>query len=100
MSRCGSGYSDRRRLRQAVNHKIGKELCGCSQQLNAFELAIMSGAAERKLPNSEPQSCAQRSTHYIQIDRAGLLNLEVPVFIRQIRGDAPQPSDYGSTKTE
>jgi pimeloyl-ACP methyl ester carboxylesterase len=43
---------------------------------------------------------ARRSTHYIQIDRAGLLNPEVSVFIRQLRGDAPQPSDYGSTKTE
>ena len=43
---------------------------------------------------------AKRSTHYIQIDRADLLNLEVPVFVQQIRGVVPQPSDYGSTRVE
>jgi hypothetical protein len=28
------------------------------------------------------------------------LNKEVLVFVRQIRNEAPQPTDYGSTKTE
>jgi pimeloyl-ACP methyl ester carboxylesterase len=42
---------------------------------------------------------AKGSTHYVQIDRPDLLNREVPLFIRQIRGEA-QGSDYGSTKVE
>jgi len=54
----------------------------------------------KNLSSRSRRIIAQRSTHYIQIDRADLLNLEVPVFIRQIRGDAPQPSEYGSTKAE
>jgi len=54
----------------------------------------------KSLSSRSRRIIAQRSTHYIQIDRPDLLNLEVPVFIRQIRGDAPQPSDYGSTKIE
>jgi hypothetical protein len=51
-------------------------------------------------PSRARRIVARRSTHYIQIDRADLLILEVSVFIRQVRGDAPQPSDYGSTRTE
>jgi hypothetical protein len=54
----------------------------------------------KSLSSRSRRIIAQRSTHYIQIDRADLLNLEVPVFIRQIRGDAPEPSDYGSTKAQ
>ena len=36
------------------------------------------------------------SEHYIQLDRLELLETEVPLFIEQIRGTAPEPSDYGS----
>ena len=43
---------------------------------------------------------AKGSGHYIQIDRPDLLNSEVAVLIRQIRGEAPPSIDYGSTKTE
>lgn len=43
---------------------------------------------------------AKGSTHYVQIDRSELVNREVPIFIRQIRGTAPQPADYGSTTIE
>jgi pimeloyl-ACP methyl ester carboxylesterase len=43
---------------------------------------------------------ARGSTHYVQLDRADLLNREVSVFIHQLRGGVPQPSGYGSTKTE
>lgn len=38
--------------------------------------------------------------HEIPVEKADLLNKEVIVFIRQIRSEAPQPTDYGSTKTE
>lgn len=40
------------------------------------------------------------SGHEIPLERADLLNKEVLVFVRQIRNEAPQPTDYGSTKTE
>ena len=43
---------------------------------------------------------AQGSTHYIQLDRADLIDNEVPLFIEQIRGTAPQPASYRSTITE
>ncbi len=43
---------------------------------------------------------AKDSTHYIQLDRPELLEKEVPPFIEQIRGTAPQPANYGSTITE
>ena len=54
----------------------------------------------KSLSSRSRRIIARGSTHYIQIDRADLLNQEVPVFIRQLRGDIPPPSDYGSTKTE
>jgi pimeloyl-ACP methyl ester carboxylesterase len=43
---------------------------------------------------------AKGSGHYVQIDRADILNKEVTIFIQQIRGTGPQLADYGSTKTE
>jgi pimeloyl-ACP methyl ester carboxylesterase len=43
---------------------------------------------------------ARSSGHYVQIDRPDLIEKEVTLFIKQIRGTAPQPEDYGSTKTE
>lgn len=43
---------------------------------------------------------AKGSGHYVQIDRAGLLIEEVTKFVKQIRGEMPEPADYGSTKVE
>ncbi len=43
---------------------------------------------------------AKNSSHYIQMDRADLLEKEVPLFIEQLRGAAPPPNDYGSTTTK
>jgi hypothetical protein len=40
------------------------------------------------------------STHYIQLDRAELIEREVPQFIEQIRGTAPQSANYTLTTTE
>ena len=54
----------------------------------------------KSLSSRSRRIIARGSTHYIQIDRADLLNREVSGFIRQLRGDAPPPSDYGSTRTE
>ncbi len=54
----------------------------------------------KKLSTRSRRIIAKGSSHYVQIDRVDLLNGEVIAFIRQIRGEAPQPTDYGSTKTE
>ncbi len=54
----------------------------------------------KRLSTRSRRIIALRSSHYIQIDRAELLNREVPVFIHQIRGDAPPSTDYGSTQSE
>jgi pimeloyl-ACP methyl ester carboxylesterase len=43
---------------------------------------------------------AKGSGHYVQIDRPELLNAEVANFIKQIRGEIPEPADYGSTTVE
>ena len=43
---------------------------------------------------------ANGSGHAVQIDRADLIQKEVPLFIEQIRGSAPEPANYGATVTE
>ena len=40
------------------------------------------------------------SSHHLDEERPGLVETEVAEFIQEIRGVAPQPSDYGSTKEE
>lgn len=40
------------------------------------------------------------SKHNLVADRADLIEKEVPLFIEQMRGTAPQPTNYGSTITE
>ncbi len=54
----------------------------------------------KKLSTRSRRIIAKDSSHYIQIDRADLIEKEVPSFIQQIRGTAPQPTNYGSTITE
>jgi pimeloyl-ACP methyl ester carboxylesterase len=43
---------------------------------------------------------ARGSSHTIMLDRPDLIEKEVPLFVEQIRGTAPQPTNYGSTITE
>jgi pimeloyl-ACP methyl ester carboxylesterase len=43
---------------------------------------------------------AKNSSHHVMLDRPDLIEKEVPAFIEQIRGAAPQPATYGSTETE
>jgi pimeloyl-ACP methyl ester carboxylesterase len=54
----------------------------------------------KKLSTRSRRIIAKGSTHYIHIDRADLIEKEVPLFIEQIRGTAPQPDNWGSTITE
>ena len=54
----------------------------------------------KKLSTRSRRITAKGSTHYIHIDRADLIEKEVPLFIEQIRGTAPQPTNWGSTITE
>ncbi len=54
----------------------------------------------KKLLTRSRRIIAKGSGHYIQLNRAELIEREVPLFIEQIRGTAPEPTDYGSTKTE
>ena len=53
----------------------------------------------KQLSTRSRRIIAKGSTHYIQGDRADLIEREVPKFIEQIRGTAAQPTDYGSTQT-
>ena len=43
---------------------------------------------------------AKGSTHYNQIDRPDLVNREVLSIIQQVRGTAPEPTNYGTTVME
>jgi hypothetical protein len=43
---------------------------------------------------------AKGSPHYIQLERPELIEKEVPLFIEEVRGTAPQPTNFGSTVTE
>jgi hypothetical protein len=52
----------------------------------------------KKLSTRSRRIIAQGSGHMIMLERADLLNREVPVFVLQLRNEAPQPTDYGSTK--
>jgi pimeloyl-ACP methyl ester carboxylesterase len=54
----------------------------------------------KKLSRRSRRIVAKDSTHYVQIDRAELIEKEVPLFIEQIRGTVPQPANYGSTIVE
>jgi hypothetical protein len=54
----------------------------------------------KKLSTRSRRIIAKGSSHYIQIDRADLIEKEVTLFIQQIRGTAPQPTNYGSTIAE
>jgi len=54
----------------------------------------------KKLSTRSRRIIARNSSHYVQIDRADLIEKEVPLFIEQIRGTAPQPTNYGTTITE
>jgi len=54
----------------------------------------------KKLSTRSRRIIAKGSTHYIHIDRYELIEKEVPLFIEQIRGTAPQPTNWGSTITE
>jgi hypothetical protein len=53
-----------------------------------------------KLSTHSRRIIAKGSTHYVQLDRADLIKKEIPLFIEQIRGTAPQPTNFGSTAIE
>ena len=54
----------------------------------------------KKLSTRSRRIIARGSSHYVQLDRAELVEREVKLFLEQIRGTAPEPADYGSTTTE
>ncbi len=54
----------------------------------------------KKLSTRSRRIIAKGSGHYVQLFRRDLIWKEVPLFIEQIRGTAPQPTNYGSTVTE
>lgn len=53
----------------------------------------------KKLSTRSRRIIAKGSGHYIELYRSDLLLKEVPLFIEQVRGNAPPPQ-YGTTATE
>ena len=54
---------------------------------------------QKQLSTDSHRIIAKGSGHYIQLERADLINKEVPVFIDQVRSGTPSP-DNGTTRTE
>lgn len=54
----------------------------------------------KKLSTRSRRIVAKGSGHMVQLTRADLLERQVPLFIAQIRGEAPEPADYRTTVTE
>ena len=54
----------------------------------------------KKLSTRSRRIVAKGSNHFIQWLRPDLIEKEVPLFIEQIRGRAPQPATFGATTTE
>jgi pimeloyl-ACP methyl ester carboxylesterase len=54
----------------------------------------------KKLSTRSRRIIAKGSGHMVQLKRADLLEREVALFIAQVRGEAPEPTDYGTTVTE
>jgi pimeloyl-ACP methyl ester carboxylesterase len=54
----------------------------------------------KKLSTRSRRIIAKNSSHHVMLDRPDLIEREVPLFIEQIRGSAPQPPTYGTTETE
>jgi pimeloyl-ACP methyl ester carboxylesterase len=73
-----------------------------SPQQTADVMKIFNQMQEdlKKLSTHSRRIIAKGSGHYVQLMRADLIEKEVPLFIEQIRGTAPQPTNYGSTTTE
>jgi pimeloyl-ACP methyl ester carboxylesterase len=53
----------------------------------------------KKLSTRSQRIVARNSSHFIMMDRRDLVEREVPIFIREIRGSVSAPT-YGSTETE
>lgn len=65
--------------------------------------AALTYRFQESLPHLSSRSrriIARNSTHYIQFDRPELLNWEVPVFLRQVRGEVIDPAYFGVTVVE
>ena len=72
-----------------------------SKQMVDLALMFMQMQEDlKKLSTRSRRIIAKGSSHFIQIDRAVLIEKEVPLFLEQLRGTAPQPANYGSTVTE
>ena len=54
----------------------------------------------KKLSARSRRIIAKGSTHDVMLDRVDLIESEVPLFVEQIRGTSPEPTNYGSTITE
>jgi pimeloyl-ACP methyl ester carboxylesterase len=54
----------------------------------------------KRLSTRSVRIIAKGSSHYVQLDRADLINKEVPVFVEQIRGKREPRTDFGLTVTE
>jgi hypothetical protein len=78
-----------------------RQIAGLPPQL-ALEMSVLWDQGQEALKRLSTRSrriIAKGSGHLIPIERADLINREVPIFIQQIRNNELR-TDYGSTKTE
>ncbi len=74
---------------------------GVSEDLRVRMSAVWYRLHEdlKRLSTRSRRIVAKGSTHYVQIDRVDLVNREVPLFIRRLRGE-DLPVVYGTTQVE
>ncbi len=85
-----------------ISHDPSKQMSGHPTQLDFDRQVAWSQMQEdlKKLSTRSRGIIAKGSSHPVMLDRPDLIDKEVPLFIEQLRGTAPQPTNYGSTVTE
>jgi pimeloyl-ACP methyl ester carboxylesterase len=85
-----------------ISHDPSKQMSRHPTQRDFDRQAAWSQMQEdlKKLSTRSRRIIAKGSSHSVMLDRADLIEKEVPLFIKQLRGTAPQPTNYGSTITE
>jgi pimeloyl-ACP methyl ester carboxylesterase len=85
-----------------ISHDPSKQMSKHPTQQDFDRQAAWSQMQEdlKKLSTRSRRIIAKGSSHSAMLDRAALIEKEVPLFIEQLRGTAPQPTNYGSTIME
>jgi pimeloyl-ACP methyl ester carboxylesterase len=85
-----------------ISHDPSRQMSRQPTQLDRDREIVWSQMQEdlKKLSTRSRRIIAKGSSHPVMLDRPDLIDKEVPLFIEQLRGTVPQPTNYGSTISE